>query len=99
VWTAAARRPGAVSRPAARAPRWRVASQPGQFNTWKLLSLKDTVTVVFEKVEDEPATVPAGTAGADTAEVEKVCPDCAQTVKAAANVCRYCGFRFSESAW
>lgn len=28
---------------------------------------------------------------------EKICPDCAETVKAAAKVCRFCGHRFDEA--
>jgi predicted amidophosphoribosyltransferase len=28
------------------------------------------------------------------AEATKLCPDCAEEVKAAARVCRFCGFRF-----
>ena len=33
---------------------------------------------------------------APDADDTKVCPDCAETVKAAANVCRFCGFRFED---
>ena len=29
---------------------------------------------------------------------EKVCPDCAETVKGEARVCRFCGYRFDGAA-
>jgi hypothetical protein len=39
-----------------------------------------------------PGATPA--AGEDT----KTCPDCAEQIKAAAKVCRYCGYRFDQPA-
>lgn len=34
--------------------------------------------------------------GSRTAEQTKKCPECAETVKAAARICRFCNHRFSE---
>ena len=43
-----------------------------------------------------PAPAAAGESLTDG--TTKTCPDCAETVKAAANVCRFCGHRFEEPA-
>jgi hypothetical protein len=32
----------------------------------------------------------------ESGDASKVCPECAETVKAAARVCRFCGNRFAE---
>jgi hypothetical protein len=45
-----------------------------------------------------PAQVPAGPAQAPVSPDRKVCPECAEAVRAAARSCRFCGYRFSEPA-
>src|SRR4051812_25713841 len=51
---------------------------------------------------DDASASAAITDGVDTAAGEtdetKTCPDCAETIKAGANVCRFCGHRFEEPA-
>lgn len=64
-------------------------------------------------VYDETGTLPSGSAesevpwayplfepsGADAASAgTKTCPDCAEAVKAAARVCRFCGYEFTAAA-
>jgi len=46
----------------------------------------------------EPGAVPATPPSALPADDTKVCPRCAETVKAAALVCRYCGHEFEAQA-
>ena len=56
-----------------------------------------TLTVTYQLRESpapEPDVPPAAVSPADT----KVCPRCAETIKAAALVCRYCGHEFEAPA-
>ena len=71
---------------------WRVQSQSGKFNLWFPTIGSDGVTVVFEKVQETAEDGKEPELRAD--ESTKTCPDCAETVKLAANVCRFCGYRF-----
>lgn len=54
-------------------------------------------TIQREEATSMPRPAPPKPAGADVTDT-KVCPDCAETVKKAARVCRYCGYRFDSSA-
>lgn len=75
---------------------WRVQSQSGKFNLWFPMG-SDAVTVVFEKVNE--ATEPNGDEPELRADAStRSCPDCAETIKLAANVCRFCGYRFDDDS-
>ena len=59
-----------------------------------MLVVKPQGTLTVTYVRKEPMAPPAIDPPADT----KVCPRCAETIKAAALVCRYCGNEFEISA-
>src|SRR4051794_21512901 len=68
---------------------WRVAHQSGSISLFNAMGGKNVV-VTYEKVD------PAQAVAAPAAET-KVCPDCAETILAAARVCRFCGYRFAPA--
>ena len=51
------------------------------------------------RFQSQPSTSGSDTASApSSADLEKNCPECAEPVKAAARVCRYCGYAFDKGA-
>jgi hypothetical protein len=54
-----------------------------------LVKPEGTLTVTYEAKKREIKLVASNTN-------EKVCPECAETIKAAAKVCRFCQFKFTE---
>lgn len=56
--------------------------------------LRQTIRDAEAEVDSSTADELAAPADADT----KVCPDCAEEVKAKARKCRFCGFRFDEAS-
>ena len=60
-------------------------------------------TLSWSRVQDTgvltPSLIEAPSASKDEGlgTQDKTCPDCAETVKGAARVCRYCGYRFEKN--
>jgi len=69
----------------------RVVADPRERATPRLAEHPRPVTAPWS----EPAPVPASAPGRPPAGVEtKACPECAETVLAAARICKHCRFRF-----
>jgi hypothetical protein len=66
-------------------------------------AIRDENTVSFnsaknsKRFEEAKARIQAKLDGVHGVRDEKQCPDCAETVLAAARVCKHCGYRFEEA--
>jgi hypothetical protein len=69
---------------------WAMYAQTHLNKIW--MAEKDTQTSASGRVASPPAPIAAPT----TDDADKVCPDCAESVKAGARVCKHCGFRFND---
>jgi hypothetical protein len=76
-----------------------VPFDPAQENDFRRIcaALADTVGPLAELPRDTPAPPPPTTPAGESGSAEtKTCPMCAEDVKAAAVLCRFCGHRFDQ---
>jgi len=75
---------------------WHLSDQINEKETRKksLLNAEEVIVAKDMKVVQDTVTTEKFSEETINSELEKICPMCAETIKKAAKICRYCGHKF-----